>query len=110
MRGLCGNMDGSMANDWTSRSGIEEKHLSVFAMSYGVCVSSQTTAALPHDLGLVVDTCSAADSAVILPPPPSPSPPHRPLVPLRLSTFDSPSSAFYLFKKQKAGMAHSDCG
>ena len=67
VRGLCGNMDGSMSNDWTSRSGIEEKLLSLFAMSYGVCVgvdTTTTTAAGYHHLGLVFDTCSAADSAV----------------------------------------------
>ena len=63
VRGLCGNMDGSMSNDWTSRSGIVEKQLKRFAMSYGVCVGAETTT-LAHDLGLVVDTCSAADSAV----------------------------------------------
>ena len=64
MRGLCGNMDGSMSNDWTSRSGIEEKLLSSFAMSYSVCVGAGTTGQ-SHDVGLIVDTCSAADSAVI---------------------------------------------
>jgi len=52
-----------MSNDWTSRSGIEEKLLSLFAMSYGVCVGAETTG-VAHDLGHVVDTCSAADSAV----------------------------------------------
>jgi len=66
VRGLCGNMDGSMSNDWTSRSGIEEKLLSLFAMSYSVCVGAATTATA-HDLGLVVDTCSSADTAVIWP-------------------------------------------
>jgi len=65
VRGLCGNMDGSMSNDWTSRSGIEEKQLALFAMSYGVCVGAETAPGLTtHDHGLVVDTCSAADSAV----------------------------------------------
>jgi len=66
VRGLCGNMDGSMSNDWTSRSGIEEKHLSLFAMSYGVCVGSPLpdVSGIAHDIGFVVDTCSAADSAV----------------------------------------------
>jgi len=64
VRGLCGNMDGSMSNDWTSRRGIEEKLLSMFAMSYGVCVGTETNG-LSHNVGLVVDTCSAADSAVV---------------------------------------------
>jgi len=69
VRGLCGNMDGSMSNDWTSRSGIEEKLLSSFAMSYSVCgaVFQQYSAAVGHDVGHVVDTCSAADSAVTSP-------------------------------------------
>jgi len=56
-------MDGSMSNDWTSRSGIEEKLLPLFAMSYSICVGAEP-AGLTHDIGLVVDTCSAADSAV----------------------------------------------
>ena len=58
-------MDGSTANDWTSRSGIEEKHLASFAMSYGVCVGADTTQQQSqHDFAFVVDTCAAADSAV----------------------------------------------
>jgi len=61
-----------MSNDWTSRSGIEEKLLSLFAMSYSVCVGAETTG-IAHDLGLVVDTCSSADSAVTCLPSVTPS-------------------------------------
>jgi len=61
-------MDGSMANDWTSRSGIEEKQLALFAMSYSVSAAAVDTAAAAAGdeyLRLVLDTCAGADSAVI---------------------------------------------
>jgi len=59
-------MDGSMANDWTSRSGIEEKQLALFAMSYSVSAAAVDTAAAGDEyLRLVLDTCAGADSAVI---------------------------------------------
>ena len=56
-----------MANDWTSRSGIEEKQLALFAMSYSVSAAAVDTAAAAGDeyLRLVLDTCAGADSAVI---------------------------------------------
>jgi len=37
VRGLCGDMDGSISNEFTSRNGIEEQ-LVAFFMSYSDCV------------------------------------------------------------------------
>ena len=48
VQGLCGNMDGSIQNDYRSRNGIEEDVMS-FALSYGHTSASSSEAFLSTD-------------------------------------------------------------
>ncbi|KAK2146714.1 hypothetical protein LSH36_586g01002 [Paralvinella palmiformis] len=49
VQGLCGNMDGDVTNDWTSKSGMQEQ-LWEFGTSYALCQTSTTDTAPNQNL------------------------------------------------------------
>jgi hypothetical protein len=52
-------MDGSINDDWTSRSGIAETHMESFVTSYSSCPGS-----VAADIQRATDTCSMAPAGV----------------------------------------------